>query len=94
MPPITYQLENESRRQWAPVTDAINARQYGLATKLKLELEEKQRLRVKEREDKGKQWSPNFFVDAMTPEGRPKLTPKGVEVLSALQRDEWELSEN
>lgn len=94
LPPITQQLENESRRQWAPVTDAINARQFGLATKLKLELEEKQRLRVKEREDRGKQWSPNFFVDAMTPEGKPTLTAKGVEALSALQRGEWELSEN
>lgn len=91
---MAHQLSNESRRQWLQVTEAINARQYGKATTLKLELEEKQRLKVKEREKNDRKWTPRFFVGALTPEGRPELTKEGKEVLENLQKDDWELEEN
>lgn len=93
VPPMTFQLPNESRRQWYPVTEAINERQYSKATSLKLELEEKQRMKVKEREQKDTKWTPRFFVGALTPEGRPELTSEGKEVLLHLQKNEWKLEE-
>ncbi|RKF65037.1 Oxysterol-binding protein-like protein 1 [Erysiphe neolycopersici] len=93
VPPMSHQLPNESRRQWHSVTEAIKARQFGKATTLKLELEEKQRLKVKEREKNDKKWTPRFFVGALAPEGRPELTTEGKELLVNLQKDDWGLEE-
>jgi hypothetical protein len=56
IPGIEEQCRNESRRFWDGVTKAIVGRQYGLATTLKQELEEKQREKAKERKDAGREW--------------------------------------
>lgn len=56
IPPIEVQCKNESTRFWDGVTKAIVNKQYGLATTLKQELEEKQREKAKERKDKGTEW--------------------------------------
>jgi hypothetical protein len=60
IPPVEAQCRNESRRFWDGVTKAIVNKQYGLATTLKQELEEKQRDKAKERKDKGKEWQVSF----------------------------------
>jgi hypothetical protein len=56
IPPIEQQCRNESRRFWDGVTKAIVNKQYGLATTLKQELEEKQREKAKERKEKEMEW--------------------------------------
>lgn len=56
VPPEEDQLPNESRRFWKGVTEAIVERKFGLATTLKQELEEKQRVKQREREGNGKEW--------------------------------------
>ncbi|KAI1000415.1 hypothetical protein K3495_g7783 [Podosphaera aphanis] len=91
VPPTSHQLDNESRLQWSAVTEAIKSHQYGKATALKLELEERQRLKVKARESLEKKWKPRFFVDAISVDGKPKLTPEGKEALAGLQREDWKM---
>lgn len=94
LPPPSTQLPNESLRFWSGVTEAISARQFSRATALKQELEERQRMKAKEREEKGKTWQPRFFVGAVTPLGKPELTEDGREVLKGLQEDRWALTES
>ncbi|KFY51344.1 hypothetical protein V496_08844 [Pseudogymnoascus sp. VKM F-4515 (FW-2607)] len=94
LPPALSQLPNESLRYWAGVTDAIRARQFGRATVLKTEIEERQRRKAREREEGGVEWSPRFFVGSVTPLGRPELTEDGEEALRRLERGEWEIEES
>lgn len=75
------------------MTEAINARHFSEATKLKLEIEEEQRKVAKERESRGTEWTPRFFVDAVSPKGNPELTREGQEVLNGLQSQNWDLKE-
>jgi hypothetical protein len=94
VPPMTAQLPNESIRFWAGVTEAITSRQFSRATALKHEIEERQRLKAKEREEAASEWQPRFFIGAVTPLGKPELTNDGKEVLSKLQQGDWELQES
>lgn len=71
------------------MTDAITARQFGRATVLKTEIEERQRRKAREREEGGVEWTPRFFVGSVTPLGRPALTGDGEEALRRLERGEW-----
>ena len=75
------------------MTAAILSKQYTQATKLKQELEERQRERATQREKEGKEWRPRFFKDAVTPDGRPELTEDGKAALRGLQAQEWHLDE-
>ena len=56
VPPITSQLPNESQRFWEKVTTSIKEKRYQEATKLKVELEERQREKAKDREKSGDEW--------------------------------------
>jgi hypothetical protein len=56
VPPMEQQLPNESRKFWNGVTQAILNKQYGLATQLKQELEERQRKKAAERKEKDVEW--------------------------------------
>lgn len=94
LPPAEKQLPNESLRFWSGVTDAIASKQFSRATTLKQELEERQREKAKEREEKGITWQPRFFTGAVTPLGKPELTEEGREVLKALQEQRWDLEES
>lgn len=60
VPPMEDQLPNESRRFWDGVTAAILNKQFGLATQLKTELEEKQRAKAAERKEKNVEWQVSF----------------------------------
>jgi hypothetical protein len=90
-PPQDKQLSNESLKFWSGVTDAIHAKQFGKATQIKVDLEEAQRVKARERESKGEEFQPLFFKHVVGNDGRPDLTERGRKVLNLAQKDEWDL---
>ncbi|PGH16101.1 hypothetical protein AJ80_05316 [Polytolypa hystricis UAMH7299] len=84
VPSEDQQRPNESRKYWSQVTAAIQDKQYALATKLKHELEERQREKVIERTERNEEWTPRFFKLPVAPSGKPDLTEKGERVLQGL----------
>lgn len=62
VPPISEQEPNESQRLWQTVTEGIKTKNMDLATDAKVKVEESQRQKTRERESRGEQWSPRFFV--------------------------------
>lgn len=91
IPPANDQLPNESRKIWAPVTEAILNKQYNAATEAKTEIEERQRQKAAERKARNVEWSPRFFTAALTPAGRPELSREGKEALAKLQQNDFKL---
>jgi len=94
VPPLEEQLPNESLKFWESVTNAIVGKQYTLATNLKTEIEEKQRAKAAERKAAAIEWKPRFFTGAVTPVGKPDLTPDGKEALKGLHADDYQLPPN
>lgn len=94
IPPEVDQLPNESRKFWGEVTQAIIGKEFAQATKLKRELEERQRAKATERKAKEESWSPRFFTAAVTPAGRPDLTEEGKLALKGLHEDNYRLEES
>lgn len=94
VPPEEQQLPNESRRFWHDVTQAILKREYGKATQVKQDLEERQREKAKQRETEGVEWHPRFFTGVFTPVGRPELSPDGEAALEGMQKGEYVLKES
>ena len=94
VPPLASQLPNESQRFWQAVTTSIKDKRYTEATKLKQELEERQREKAKEREHKGEEWRPRFFVQTTKRDGKPELNEEGRRALEGLQTEQWELKES
>lgn len=94
IPPIDQQLPNESQRFWAAVTSAIKSKQYTEATRLKQEIEERQRDKATQRKEKNEEWKPRFFVDAVTADGKPDLTDDGKRALQGLQAEEYGLQDS
>ncbi|CEH14170.1 Oxysterol-binding protein [Ceraceosorus bombacis] len=84
--PEEEQEEFESRRLWSKVTEGIKEKNLDKATESKSAIEDAQRQRVKEREEKGETWQPRFFVakgdkfypkiDALPEEMRPDVVTK------------------
>ena len=91
IPPETDQLANESRQIWKSVTLAILAKDFGKATQLKQEIEERQRDKAAERKEKDEEWQPRFFTGAVTPLGKPELTEDGKEALTGLHNGVYAL---
>lgn len=91
---MAVQLTNESVRFWSGVTKAISAKQFSLATKLKQDIEERQREKARKREETQMEWKPRFFVGAVTPLGRPELSEEGKDVLRNCQLENWDLKES
>ena len=87
-------MPNESQRFWGAVTKAIKGKQYNEATKLKTELEERQRDKANKRKEKNEEWRPRFFKDAVTANGRPDLTEEGRMALQGLQAEDYALKES
>jgi hypothetical protein len=75
------------------VTQAILSKQYSKATAVKVELEEKQREKAREREKTGEVWQPVFFSQVTDKGGKPELTDKGREVLNRAQNGEWDIKD-
>lgn len=94
VPPLDEQLPNESRRFWKDVTASIKGKQYGLATTLKQEIEEKQRAKAAERKETNYEWKPRFFAGVVTPIGKPDLTEDGKAALDGMQKGDFKLKEN
>jgi oxysterol-binding protein-related protein 9/10/11 len=94
VPPEEVQLPNESRKFWSGVTSSILSKQFSQATKLKQEIEERQRAKAAEREAKSEKWKPRFFTDAVTPLGRPDLTDDGRKALEKMFKGDFELEES
>ncbi|KAL8975626.1 MAG: hypothetical protein Q9197_000176 [Variospora fuerteventurae] len=94
IPPENEQLTTESRRFWHDVTDAILNKQYGQATRLKQELEERQREKATARKDQDFEWQPRFFTQALMANGRPLLSEDGQTALKRLQEGNYHLEES
>lgn len=94
LPPSEQQLSNESLKFWAEVTDSIMDKQFTQATKLKQDIEERQRQRATERKDEGVEWKPRFFTGAVTPLGKPELTPEGQKALQGIRSGDYVLEES
>lgn len=91
LPPEEKQAPNESLTLWGGVTRAILSKQYSQATQVKVELEEAQREKARQREKNNETWQPVFFQHATGNGGKPELTDKGKAVLEKAQKAEWEL---
>ena len=94
IPPLDRQLPNESQRFWAGVTKAIKGKQFNEATKLKTELEERQREKAALREKDNIEWKPRFFTHAVKADGKPDLTESGKMALEGLQAEQYALEES
>lgn len=94
VPPEEEQLSNESRKFWSGVTAAIMDKQYSQATKLKQEIEERQRKKAAERQQSNETWQPRFFTNAVTPAGKPELTEDGTQALQGISSGNYKLEEN
>ncbi|KAJ5738274.1 hypothetical protein N7493_001429 [Penicillium malachiteum] len=94
LPPDEEQLSNESLKFWGEVTDAIVGKQFTQATKLKQEIEERQRQRAAERKEQDVEWQPRFFTGAVTPLGKPELTEEGQKVLQGIRDGKYALEES
>ncbi|KAF7164965.1 hypothetical protein CNMCM5623_009343 [Aspergillus felis] len=93
LPPEEDQLSNESLKFWAGVTKAIKEKRYSEATRLKQEIEERQREKAAERQQKNESWQPRFFTGCVTPLGRPELTEEGYKALQGLRHGDYKLAE-
>lgn len=91
LPPDDKQAPNESLTFWSGVTNAIYAKQFSQATNIKVELEEAQREKARERERDGSPFQPVFFEHITGNGGKPDLTEKGKEAIERAQKNEWEL---
>lgn len=82
--PESEQDEFESRRLWSKVTEGIKEKNLDKATDAKSAIEDAQRSRQKEREERGEAFKPRFFV-AVGSNGNEKYKPK----LDALPSDNF-----
>lgn len=60
--PESEQEVFESRRLWAKVTEGIKEKNLDKATEAKSAIEEAQRSKVRERDERDERWKPRFFV--------------------------------
>ncbi|KAH7156852.1 hypothetical protein EDB81DRAFT_788154 [Dactylonectria macrodidyma] len=93
VPPKEAQLPNESLTLWGGVTDAILNKQFSRATHVKVELEEAQREKARQREANKETFQPVFFKHVTGNGGKPDLTEKGRKVLERAQKGEWSIED-
>ncbi|RDW87195.1 putative oxysterol binding protein (Orp8) [Aspergillus mulundensis] len=94
LPPEETQLSNESRKFWSGVTEAILNKRYSQATKLKVEIEDRQRQKAAERQENNEEWKPRFFTGAVTPLGKPSLSEEGLKALEGIRAQQYQLEES
>jgi oxysterol-binding protein-related protein 9/10/11 len=76
-------LPTESRMVWKEVTELIHAKEFSRATKVKQNIEAKQRRDAALRNERNQEWVPKYFVrDAIG--GRADLTREGREMLETV----------
>lgn len=76
------------------MTRAIKSKQFNEATRLKTELEERQREKATQRQNNNEEWKPRFFAHAVKADGRPDLTESGRTALEGLQAEDYTLTES
>lgn len=91
LPPKEKQAEYESLQLWDGVTQAILSKQFSKATSVKVELEEKQREKARQRGQNNESWKPAFFEQTTDKGGKPELSEKGKQVLERIQKADWSL---
>ncbi|KAJ5397230.1 hypothetical protein N7509_005343 [Penicillium cosmopolitanum] len=83
------------RRMFPPLRhNAIVGKQFTEATRLKQDIEERQRQRATERKEQDIEWKPRFFTGAVTPLGKPELTEDGQKVLEGIRAGNYALDES
>lgn len=86
VPPPEEQLDNESRKLWSDVSQAIHEKKFGEATKIKQDIEQAQRDKAKARDDQKKAFKPRFFTSTTgEPDGKPELTAEGRKAIDNMQ---------
>lgn len=81
--PIDEQYAMESRMVWKDVTALIEAKDFAKATKMKQNIEAKQRKDAAARKERNEEWVPKFFV-LEDLGGRSKLTREGWDMLETV----------
>ena len=94
VPATEEQLPNESRVFWKDLTAAIQSRQFSEATKVKQEIEDRQREKAAARKAQRVEWKPRFFTGSTEPKGKPELTPEGKAALQGMQELNFKLKES
>lgn len=92
IPPEDSQLENESHRFWAPLTEAITSKQWSQASNVKYEIEERQRQKAADRKERSVEWKPRFFKEALGPKGKPEMTAEGWETIKKLHEGDYSMT--
>ena len=75
------------------MTTAIKEKRFTDATRLKQDLEARQRNKAAQRKEKAEEWRPRFFAQAVTDNGRPDLSEDGKSTLAGLQKGDFDLKE-
>ena len=91
MSPPRSSLLERSKHPTSRLLKAILSKQFSQATQVKVELEEAQREKARQREKNNETWKPVFFQHATGNNGKPELTEKGQLVLEKAQKAEWDL---
>lgn len=91
VPPPEEQLDNESRQLWGEVSKAILDKKFNEATKIKQDIEQKQRDKAALREKEKKPFKPRFFAQITDPSGKPDLTEAGRTALNDMQHLQFHL---
>ncbi|KAK6497051.1 hypothetical protein TWF506_004536 [Arthrobotrys conoides] len=84
------QLENESRKMWQKVTDAILSKNFNEATRLKVEIEDQKRKEAAERDAQNATFVPKYFVVGGEP-GIPTLKDEGRAILDAMSKGDYKM---
>ncbi|KAF3172742.1 hypothetical protein TWF788_009335 [Orbilia oligospora] len=82
------QLDNESRKMWQKVTDAILSKNFNEATRLKVEIEDQKRREAAERDAQNSTFVPKYFVVGGEP-GIPTLKEEGRAILDAMSKGDY-----
>ncbi|KAK6498546.1 hypothetical protein TWF481_011134 [Arthrobotrys musiformis] len=90
VPSNEEQLDNESRKMWQKVTDAILSKNFNEATRLKVEIEDQKRKEAAEREAQNITFVPKYFVVGGEP-GIPTLKEEGRAILDAMSKGDYKL---
>ena len=91
VPPPEEQLDNESRKLWQDVSQAINDKKFNDATRIKQDIEQYQRDKAAQRERDNTEFKPRFFTRPTDPNGKPELTEEGRRALTGMQELQFHL---
>ncbi|BFZ59235.1 hypothetical protein YB2330_000241 [Saitoella coloradoensis] len=87
--PESHELHpNESHRVWEGVTKSIKSSQFSKATKLKVDIEERQRAKAKKRLEEGTEHEAKLFKMPVG-DGKPELSELGEKILAGVANADY-----